>query len=197
MKNRRRHAQLLEIGGAFMTVKQLHRNWLWTTLFAIAAFAVLAVLDTGLKASTGFGTADLQKVNTAAGIEEIRAHWFSSANALTAGFSLGFDYLFMPLWGFAFYFSGIIVRERFAPKAGLARRAMALIAVVPMAGALFDVAENSLEAKMLISGATDQLANLAFTATTAKWGCFIVGALLLLGALVARMTGRKAAQTAD
>jgi hypothetical protein len=179
-----------------MTVKQLHRNWLWTTLFAIAAFAVLAALDTQLKAATGFGTADLQKVATAAAVEEIRAHWFSSSNAIAAGFSLGFDYLFMPLWGFAFYFSGIIVRERFMPKPGLARRAMAMIAVVPLAGALFDMAENGLETKMLVSGPTDQLANLAFTATTAKWVCFVVGAVLLLGALVARMTGRKAAEPA-
>lgn len=174
-----------------MTVKDLNRRWAITTVLAIAAFAVLAILDSRLKTITGFGTVDLQKVNTAAAVDNIRAHWFYSANALAAGFSLGFDYLFMPLWGFAFFYSGLIVRERFTPKPGFPRRAMQFVAAIPLAGALADVLENSLETKMLVTGATDALANMAFTATQAKWACFFVGIVLLLGAITARLLRRK------
>jgi hypothetical protein len=103
-----------------MTVRELNRRWLWTTAMAIAAFAVLAFLDQRLEAETGYGTRDLQLVATAAGVNDILAHWYAPANAIAAGFSLGFDYLFMPLYAFAFFYSALIVRERFTPKQGRA-----------------------------------------------------------------------------
>ncbi len=175
-----------------MTIQQLHRRWLWLTLAAIAAFAVLAFLDLRLKAATGVGTRELQAVATGAGVNDILGHWYAPANAIVAGFNLGFDYLFMPLYGFAFFYSGIIVRERFTPKPGLARRAMQFVAAIPLAGMLADVIENTLETRMLVAGASDEIANLAFTATTAKLLCFYLGLVLLLAAIVARLVKAKA-----
>jgi hypothetical protein len=107
------------------------------------------------------------------------------------GFSLGFDYLFMPLYAFAFFYSGLIVRERFTPKPGLARRAVQFAAAIPLAGMLFDAAENALETRILISGPTDQLASLAYSATQVKLVCFYIGLLLLIGAIVARLMRQK------
>ena len=43
-----------------MRLKTLIRLWLWMTLMAVAAFIVLAVIERGLKAQTGFGVVDLQ-----------------------------------------------------------------------------------------------------------------------------------------
>ena len=43
-----------------MSIKTLYARWAWTTLAAVAVFAVLAYIDLKLKAESGFGTVDLQ-----------------------------------------------------------------------------------------------------------------------------------------
>ena len=164
-------------------LKALLRRWEWMTLLAIAAFAVLYSLDTGLKAATGYGTVDLQSAQTADAFSQIFSAWIARQHSATAGFSLGFDYLFMALYAFSFYYSAIIAREAFAPKKGLTRRLMNYLALVPLAGAVADSLENALEFSMMIGGPSDNLARLAFTATNLKTVCFIVGLLLLVGAL--------------
>ncbi len=103
-------------------VRSLNRRWAWTSLCAIGAFAVLAILDTRLKSATGFGTADLQRATTVDDVNLILVAWSTSRSAILAGFNLGFDYLFMPLWGFALFYGGLAARERFAPEPGTVRR---------------------------------------------------------------------------
>lgn len=162
-----------------VTLKTLFRRWALTTLFAVAAFAVLVYFDTRLKAATGYGTRDLQSAQTAMDFKRVFAAWIAREHSATAGFNLGFDYLFMPLYGFAFYYSGIIAREAFTPKKGLFRRLMNYLSVVPLVGAFADAVENALEFSMMTSGARDDLAQLAFTATSAKTICFYAGLILL------------------
>ena len=173
-----------------MNLKTLYARWAWTTIAAVAVFAVLAYIDLKLKAESGFGTVDLQKVWTAADVSRIAGAWFARPHALMAGFNLGFDYLFMPLYGFAFYYGTIAARQRFTPRVGTAHRLMTVIAAVPLAGALFDCVENTLETIMIVGQPTDQLASIAYAATTAKMACFYIGALMsivgLLGLAVRR-----------
>jgi hypothetical protein len=115
--------------------------------------------------------------------KRIFAAWIARQHSAAAGFSLGFDFLFMSLYGFSFFYSGIIAREAFAPKKGLARRLLSYFALVPIAGAIADAWENTLEFSMMINGPTDETAQLAFTATTAKMVCFYVGIALLVAAV--------------
>ena len=180
-----------------MPLKALLRRWEWMTLLAIAAFAVLYSLDTGLKAATGYGTVDLQSAQTAIEYAQIFSAWIARRHSATAGFSLGFDYLFMVLYAFSFYYSAIIAREAFFPRKGLARRFINYLALVPLAGALADSVENALEFSMLINGPSDALARLAFTATNVKTVCFVVGLLLLVAALAGffRLRAPKKADT--
>lgn len=174
-----------------MPLKTLLRRWQWTTIWGIAAFGVLAYLDTALKAATGYGTVDLQSVQTAIDFKRVMAAWIARQHSASAGFSLGFDYLFMLLYGLAFYYSGIIAREAFTPKKGLLRQFMNYLALVPVAGALADAAENTFEFFMMRNGPTDDLARLAFTATNAKMVCFYVGLVLLVAAVVGFFKLRK------
>ncbi|MBI3675905.1 MAG: hypothetical protein HY243_04735 [Proteobacteria bacterium] len=174
-----------------MKIRLLTFRWAWTTMGALAAFAVLAWLDLRLKAHTGYGTVDLQKVATAQGFDAIVNRWLAHDDAATAGFSLGFDYLFMPLYGFAFYYSGLIVRDWIGAKAGLIRRVLTLVAAVPLAGAVADAVENALETKMLIAGADDRTAQIAFLATNAKSSCFFVGLALLVLTLPSFLAKRR------
>jgi hypothetical protein len=174
-----------------MTRKDFNFRWRWTSILAIAVFAVLASLDLKLKAETGFGTADLQKVATAHDVRVILSAWIARQHAITAGFNLGFDYLFMPLYAFAFYYGAIAAREAFAPSPGLLRRVVTLLAAVPLAGGLCDAAENAFETAMLIGQPTDLLAQIAFTATTLKFVCFYVGLLLWAAGIFGAVMRRK------
>jgi hypothetical protein len=166
-----------------MRLRTLIRLWLWVTLMAIAAFVVLAVLEQRLRAATGFGTLDLQAAHTAMDYKRAFAAWIAREHAGTAGFGLGFDYLFMPLYAMSFYFSAMIAREAFTPRRGLWRRVVDYLGFVPLAGAIADAFENGFEFSMLSGGATDGMASAAFMATSIKTTCFYVGLVLLLAAV--------------
>lgn len=158
----------------------------WTSALAIGCFAVLAAIDLQLKHESGFGAVDLQKVWTAGAMQNVIAAWGSPRHAAMAGFGLGFDYLFMPAYGFAFYYGALSARDAFVRNPGLLWRAVTILALVPLAGALFDAAENALETYAVFNGATDALAMDAYVATTAKFVCFWIGFVLwVLGVISA------------
>jgi hypothetical protein len=165
----------------------LTRNWLWSTLAAIAVGAVLGGLDARLKLLTGAGTGDLQGFATAAQFEAAFHAWGVHAYLARAGFNLGIDYLFMPLYAVAFFYSGILTMEAFAPRPGLLRRLLTLAAMAPVAAAGLDAVENALELGMLWGRPTDQLAGIAHTVSTAKWVGMTIGFALLAGAVLARV----------
>ena len=174
-----------------ISVRGLNRRWAWTSLCAIGAFAVLAILDRKLKQATGYGTIDLQRASTADAVNLILVAWSTSRRAVLAGFNLGFDYLFMPLWGFAFFYGALALRERFAPNPGTARRIMLLLCAIPLAGMLLDATENALELSWVMQGTTDAGALLGNTVTNAKWLCLFAGLALSLAALIGRSIPRK------
>jgi hypothetical protein len=100
------------------------------------------------------------------------------------------DYLLMPLYAAAFFYAGILTREGFAPRPGLPRRLLTMLAAVPIAGALLDGAENALQLSMFLSNPTDRMAGIALSVSNAKWVAIYVGVLLWLGALFARQQER-------
>ena len=171
--------------------KALNACWAWTSAAAFAALVVLNLTDTILKARTGFGAVDLQNVPTAWGIRWIMDHWTSPPDSALAGFGLGFDYLFMALYGAALFYGAIAARERFAPTPGRARRILALLAMAPIAGALCDACENGLQLVMLTRGPSQTLAALAAEATTAKYAGVFIGLALTLAAVVGLFVKRK------
>jgi hypothetical protein len=171
--------------------KALNARWAWTSAAAVAALAVLWLTDTILKARTGYGAVDLQNVPTDWGIRSIMDRWTSPPDSALAGFGLGFDYLFMPLYAAALFFGAIVARERFAPKPGRMRRILAALAMAPVAGALFDACENGLQMIMLTVGPSQTLAMLAAEATTAKFVGVFVGLALALAAVVGLFVKRK------
>jgi hypothetical protein len=152
--------------------------------------AVLAWSDLRLKSLSGYGTADLQSFSTAAEYRRAFMAW-PSLYAVRAGFNWGLDYLLMPLYAAAFFYSGILTREGFAPRPGRLRRILTMLAAVPIAGALLDAAENALQFSLMLSGATDSLARIALTISNAKWVAIYVGMTLWLGALLARQQERQ------
>jgi hypothetical protein len=171
--------------------KVLNARWAWTSAAAVAALAVLGLTDTILKAKAGYGAADLQNVPTAWGIRWIADHWTSPPDSVLAGFGLGFDYLFMALYGAALFYGAIAARERFAPQPGRMRRILSALAMAPVAGALFDACENGLQMVMLTQGPNQVLATLAAEATAAKFAGVFIGLALTLAAVVGMFVKRK------
>jgi hypothetical protein len=173
-----------------ITKQSLVRRWAITTVLAAIVFALLAWSDLRLKTLSGFGTADLQGFSTAAQYRQAFSVW-PSLYAVRAGFNWGLDYLLMPLYAAAFFYSGILTREAFAARPGRARRILTLLAAVPIAGAMLDAAENALQLSMMLSGPTDGLAGIALTISNAKWVAVYVGLALLLGAVLAQQQERQ------
>jgi hypothetical protein len=172
-----------------ITKQVLTRRWAISSVVAAVVFAGLAWFDLRLKSLSGFGTADLQGFATAEQYRQAFLVW-PSRYAVRAGFIWGLDYLLMPLYAAAFFYSGILARETFAPRHGRLRRILTLLAAAPVAGALLDAAENALQLGMMLSGATDQMARIALSVSNAKWVAICVGVALWLGALFARQQER-------
>ena len=173
-----------------ITKQSLTQRWLVATVLGAIVFAVLAWSDFRLKSLSGYGTADLQGFSTAQQYRQAFLVW-PSLYAVRAGFNWGLDYLLMPLYAAAFFYSGILTREAFAPRPGQLRRILTLLAAVPIAGAVLDAVENALELGMMLSRPTDDLARIAFTVSNAKWMAIYVGVALWLGALWARQQARQ------
>jgi hypothetical protein len=171
--------------------KALNARWAWSTVAAFVLLAALNLIDTALKARTGYGTAELQGVSTGWGIRVIADHWTSPPDAVLAGFALGLDFLFIPLYGAALFFGALVALDRFAPEAGLRRRIMTLLALAPVGGAICDVAENSLQLFMLTRGPSDMLAAITLEATAAKYVGIAIGLLLALAGLAGKVFKRR------
>jgi hypothetical protein len=173
-----------------ITKQSLNRRWVLASVSAAIVLAILSWLDFRLKSLSGFGTGDLQGFSTAQDYRRAFLVW-PSLYAVRAGFNWGLDYLLMPLYAAAFFYSGILTREAFAPRPGRLRRILTLLAAVPVAGAVLDGIENALEFGMMLTRPTDELARIAFTISNAKWMALYVGLALWLGAILARQQERQ------
>lgn len=169
----------------------LDRGWLWATASGVIVYAVLTLLDVQLKSRTGVSTADLEGLASGAQFRFAFHAWAPEPYAASAGFLLGFSYLLIPLYALSFFFSGVIVAERFTPGKNRFRRWVLLAAMVAPVGALLDAGLKALELTMLTGGADDGLARIAAGLTNAKTAAQLAGLALLLGAVVARFRGRK------
>lgn len=171
--------------------KALTARWAWTTGVAVALLILLNLLDGVLKARTGYGTMNLQGVETGWDARVIADHWTSPPDAALAGFLLGLDYLFMPFYAAALFFGSLAALDRFAPRPGQRRRIMTLLALAPVAAAICDALENALDLMMLTHAATDTMASFALEATAGKYLGILIGVILSLAALAGRIWKRE------
>jgi hypothetical protein len=172
--------------------KALNARWAWSGGLAILLLVLLNLLDSVLKTRTGYGVADLQGVSTGWGIRVIADHWTSPPDAVLAGFGLGLDFLFIPLYGAALFFGALAAIDRYAPKPGSRRRIMTLLALAPVGAAICDAAENLLEISMLQRSPTDLMASITLETTAAKFVGIAIGLVLTLMALAGKFWKRKA-----
>ena len=173
--------------------KSLNAYWLWTSLAAAVMAVVMLTLDASLRRRTGFGTADLQFVGSGYDLRRILDHWLRPSDAAFAGFLLGLDYLFMPLYGAALFFGAAAALDRFAPARGSLRALLTRLTLFPIGAALCDAIENVLQLGMLQQSPSNLTASLALEVTAGKWLGVAVGVLLTLAALIGRFVKRHSA----
>ena len=172
-----------------ITKADLLWRWRWSSLLAMGVFAILAFGDVKLRAISGLGTADLQGFWTAGQYRITHVAWRTPPETMRAGFNLGLDYLFMPLYAASFFYSAVIARE-VVLSPGL-RRLLAMAAMVPVVGAPLDALENALELYLVLIHADDRLAGIAYGISAAKMAAFAVGLALFAGAVFAQVLERK------
>lgn len=170
----------------------LNRGWIWATACALIVYAALTLLDMRLKSLSGVSTADLEGLSSAAQFRFAFRAWAPEPDAVRAGFLLGFSYLVMPLYGLSFFFSGVIVAERFTPGKHPLRRWVLLAAMVAPVGALLDAGLRAIQLAMLVGGASEGLARIAASLAQGKMVAVTIGFILLLGAFLARFEARRA-----
>ena len=163
--------------------KALNARWAWTSAAAIVLLVVLNLLDGVLKAKTGYGTIDMQWVSSGYGIRTVVDRWTSPPDAALAGFLLGLDFLFMPLYGMALFCGSLVALDRFAPGRGQLRRIMTWLALAPVGAAICDGIENILGIYMMTHASTNTMAALALEATAAKYLGILIGLAMTAAAL--------------
>ena len=114
-----------------------------------------------------------------------------SRYAVRAGFDWGLDYLLMPLYAAAFFYSGILAREAFALRGSRLARLLTTLGGRPDRGCDSGCGGKCAPAFHGAVGPTDQLASTAFTVSSAKWMAVYVGLLLLAAALFAQRDGSR------
>lgn len=172
--------------------KALNARWAWTSGAAIVLLVIMNLLDAVLKARTGFSTMSLQGIGSGWDIRVIVDHWTAPPDAVLAGFLLGLDFLFIPLYGAALFFGALAAIDRFAPTGGQLRRIMTLLALAPVGAAICDGIENILQLYMLTHASTDMMASLALEATAAKYLGAAIGLVLSLAALAGHFWKKRA-----
>ena len=170
----------------------LMTSWMRLGVLAALVFAVLAYLDYRLKALSGVSTADLSGFSSRIQFQAAFAVWRPLDLATRAGFNLGFDYLLMPLYAAAFFYSGIVAAEGLPPRPGQARRIIMAMIWVPVIGGVADACENALQLSMLFHGVSDSLVTFSAAASRVKTVALYVGLLLFVGAVMACFQARRA-----
>ncbi len=174
----------------------LMKSWTRFSVLAALVFAVLAYLDYRLKALAGVNTADMGGFSSKVEFQAAFVVWRPLDLAVRAGFNLGLDYLLMPLYAAAFFYSGIVAAEGLAPRPGRTRRIILAMIWVPVIGAFAGACENALHLSMLFQGtANDTLVMASGIANRVKMVALMVGLLLFVGAVMARFQERRARQT--
>lgn len=164
------------------------RRLLFIGMAMAGALGILIRNDLRLRAISGFGVADLQGAHRPADFARLIDAWRAAgAEAMArAGFSLGWDYCFMMLYG-AFFIGAAFFATA---ESGRYRWAVQIVAVAMAIGTLLDGIENILQLEMLWHGVESAPARWASIVTATKWA--LVAPCMLLVAVALPLKGIRA-----
>ncbi|HYG27271.1 MAG TPA: hypothetical protein VD906_10215 [Caulobacteraceae bacterium] len=158
---------------------RLRAKWGWSFLLSLIPFGVMAWLDAQAKAVAGYGILDLQFAATEARAGEILGAWTAAGIMPHIGFSLGIDYLYMPLYGAALFYGALVAREAYPSLRG----PLTLAAWAGPVAAVLDAVENAIHAGMVMGMCDLGCVTLQYPVTLGKWALVVVGLVASIIAL--------------
>jgi hypothetical protein len=150
---------------------RLRAKWGWSAVLSLIPFAVMGWLDGIVKAAAGYGVLNLQFAGTAEKTSQILGAWTAAGVVPHVAFSLGLDYLFMALFGAAFFYAALVAREAYPSLRG----PLTLAAWAGPVAALLDALENAIHAGMVMGLCRPECVSLQYPVTLAKWALVVVG----------------------
>lgn len=165
--------------------------WGASAVVAVLLFAAIYALNSVLVTRSGVGLFDLNAATSAPKVRFIMDRWQLASDASLSGLLLGIDFLWIPFYAVALYLGAVMARERFAPS-GFRRRLFNALTAVPLLAAACDIAENILQAKMLVNGPDVVSAAMASEVSGIKVAGFLIGLVLTLAAALVALRGRLA-----
>ena len=174
-----------------MTIEpaRLRAKWGWTALLSLVPFAVMGWLDSIVKGVAEVGILDLQFAGTAEKTAEILGAWTAAGVVPHVAFSLGLDYLFMVLFGAAFFYAALVAREAYPSLRG----PLTLAAWAGPAAALLDALENAIHTGMVLGLCDPECVAIQYPVTLAKWALVVVGLVVSVIALTGLRRLKRAA----
>jgi hypothetical protein len=177
--------------------RQVGRGLLWPTLLAltIALTIVLQAVDAPLKTPAApQGIVSYELAGTTAAAQGILDSWDADAR-VHAGFSLGLDYLYMPVYaltiGLACAWAARVLGGR---RRGLGSLGRWLAFGLGLA-ALLDAVENYALTTMLFSAAADPWPAVARWCATGKFALIVVGLVYALAGFIFWLMTRRSRKT--
>ena len=169
-------------------------QWKWIGvgfLLSVALLSVLILIDGSLESLGVPGVSALQQARGNASFQAVIQSWHKAgAPALVrAGFSLGWDYLFLLSYGAVFVLGGLKTRDDLFPTPGIIRSLAVVIIVMMLAGTGIDALENVLQFRMITLGVNDSLAFWLSGMTLTKW--LLVAPCIALTAAGATMAPKR------
>ena len=177
--------------------RSVRRGLLWWVLLALTIIltVVLQAVDTPLKTSAApQGIVSYEFAGTTVAAQGILDSWDAGAR-VNAGFSLGLDYLYMPIYaltiGMACAWAARVLGSR---KHGLGSLGRVLAFGLGLA-ALLDATENYALTTMLFSAAADPWPAVARWCATGKFALIIAGLVYVLVGFVLWLMTRRSRKT--
>ena len=136
----------------------------------LATFAALAFVDTHYHTpATPYGILSLQVAHQPLHVQWILEQWSARVgmNAWVA-FGLGFDYLFMPLYGITLALACVRLGERLGDRSSAARTLGVLLGYGALLAALLDAVENAAHFAMLVREPIERWLMVGFVCATGK-----------------------------
>lgn len=155
-------------------VAGLRARWTWAGVLALIAFSVMGWVDSVVKEATGLGIMNLQFAATPQRAGEILGVWTAAGMIPHVSFSLGLDYLLMPLYGATFFYGALVAREAFPRQRGV----FTLLAWVGPLAAALDMLENAVHAGMVMGMTSPTAVAIQYPATLAKWVLLALGLVI-------------------
>lgn len=166
-------------------------RWFWPLLAAtLVVMAIMQVIGRPLQtAAAPLGIVSFEFAGDKANAAAMIASWDVNAR-VHAGFSLGFDYVFMPLYATTIGLACLWAAQVFRRQRWSLAAPGALLAWGLWLAAIFDAVENVALWRLLAGSVFDPWPGLAWWCAALKFGLIVLGLLYVVMGVAARVIRR-------